>query len=173
MGVEKSSSIFGAVEPLKTIIPTGLNKKILYITSDFVTAGRVFELYQNMFGERACQLKPTPDNLVFTKFKSVETLVENSISLSKIASGQIDVVVAPINSVLKFYPTKQDILKTTINLKVNQVIEPKKLAEKLVQAGYIRQDLAGEASTFSLRGDVLDVFPIGSEIAYRIDFFVK
>ena len=173
MGVEKSSSIFGAVEPLKTIIPTGLNKKILYITSDFVTAGRVFELYQNMFGERACQLKPTPDNLVFTKFKSVETLVENSISLSKIASGQIDVVVAPINSVLKFYPTKQDILKTTINLKVNQVIEPKKLAEKLVQAGYIRQDLAGEASTFSLRGDVLDVFPIGSEIAYRIDFFDK
>ena len=171
VGLEKSSSIFGAVEPLKTIIPLGLNKKILYLTGDFVTAGKQYELYSNILGDKVCQLKPVSDSLVFTKNKSVETLTENSISLAKIAKGDIDVIVAPISSILKYYPTKKDILSSIIELKVGQVIDPKILAQKLVYAGYTREDLVGQMAQFSLRGDILDVFPIGSEIAYRIEFF--
>ena len=43
--LEKSSSIFGAVEPLKVVISSGFQGKILYVTSDYLTATKCYEMF--------------------------------------------------------------------------------------------------------------------------------
>lgn len=44
-------------------------------------------------------------------------------------------------------------------------------AEKLTALGYERCAVAETAGQFSIRGEILDLFPPGSEYPYRVDFF--
>lgn len=171
VGSEKSGSIFGACEPLKIVFSSGFEKKIIYVTADFVTAGRVFEMFQSLFGERVAILKPNAENLTFAKAKNNETNIENLSVLSKIATGKIDVVVLPVSALLSFYPTKRAILNNFIKIKVDDKIEPSVLAEKLVGAGYKREELVSAPCQFAFRGDVFDIFPMQSDTIFRVEFF--
>ena len=169
--LEKSSSIFGAVLPLKIAISSGFSNKVVYITADYQTATKCYEMFASIYGEKATIIKPTPDNLLYSKAKSLETYAENSVKLAKIVSGDIDILVIPASACLNYYPAKNVLKENIISIKNSTVIEPADLAKKLILAGYKREDLVAEAGQFSLRGDVLDVYPVGAEIAYRIDFF--
>ena len=57
MELEKSSSIFGAVTPLKVAISSGFSSKVLYITSDYQTASKCFEMFVSIYGKKATILK--------------------------------------------------------------------------------------------------------------------
>lgn len=46
-----------------------------------------------------------------------------------------------------------------------------KFLRQLTDIQYHRNDIAFARSTFRVRGDVVDVFPAGEEVAYRIEFF--
>lgn len=46
-----------------------------------------------------------------------------------------------------------------------------KLLRQLTDIQYQRNDIDFHRSTFRVRGDVVDVFPAGEEVAYRIEFF--
>jgi excinuclease ABC subunit B len=46
-----------------------------------------------------------------------------------------------------------------------------KFLRQLTDIQYARNDIDFHRSTFRVRGDVVDVFPAGEELAYRIDFF--
>ena len=46
-----------------------------------------------------------------------------------------------------------------------------KLLRQLTDIQYQRNDVSFSRSSFRVRGDVVDVFPAGEEIAYRIEFF--
>ena len=50
-------------------------------------------------------------------------------------------------------------------------ISRKELEEKLLNSGYRKNYLVEERMEYSLRGDILDIFPISSEFPYRIEFF--
>ena len=45
------------------------------------------------------------------------------------------------------------------------------LMRKLVDIQYDRNDLAFECGTFRVRGDIIDIFPVGEENAVRIELF--
>lgn len=46
-----------------------------------------------------------------------------------------------------------------------------KLLRQLTDIQYQRNDIDFHRGTFRVRGDVVDIFPAGEEVAYRIDFF--
>lgn len=168
---EKLGSIFGVVEPLKVVLSAGIDGQVLYLTSDFLTANKCYELFHDILGDEVCLIKPCGDNFIFSRAKSNETLIENSIALAKIVSQKIKVVVASIEAAMNYFASPEVLKKNIIKINTKSVIEPSALAKKLVEAGYKREELVGEAGQFSLRGDVLDVFPIGCALPVRIDFF--
>lgn len=168
---EKSGSIFGACEPLKIAISSGLEKKLVYVTADFVTAGRVLEMFQSIYGKKAQMLKPSADNFTFSRAKNNETNIDNLATLSRLATGEIQVLVLPVSAILSLYPSKSAILNNLIKIKVDGKIEPSALAEKLVKAGYKREELVSAPCQFALRGDILDVFPMQADTMYRVEFF--
>ncbi|MBQ7466722.1 MAG: transcription-repair coupling factor [Clostridia bacterium] len=171
VGAGKNGSIFGACESFKIVFSVGFKKQILYITSDFTTASRCFEMFSNLLGERVGIIKPVADNLLYAKNKSVDTLMENALTLGKLANKKLDVVIMPISLALGFYPTKKCIIENTFSVKIGQIVEPRKLAEKLQFAGYKKVELVSAPGEYSIRSDILDVLPLGENIAYRIDFF--
>lgn len=59
----------------------------------------------------------------------------------------------------------------SITVKTGEVRKRDKLMRHLTDIQYQRNDMDFHRSTFRVRGDVVDVFPAGEELAYRIEFF--
>ncbi len=59
----------------------------------------------------------------------------------------------------------------SIRVEVGEVRKRDKFMRHLTDIQYQRNDMDFHRGTFRVRGDVVDVFPAGEEIAYRIEFF--
>ncbi len=56
-------------------------------------------------------------------------------------------------------------------IKRGDVLDRAALSRRLALSGYIRVSKVLEAGEFSIRGSIMDIFPLGSPVAYRIDWF--
>src|SRR3989304_6150009 len=65
----------------------------------------------------------------------------------------------------------EDYAGMTIKLKAGERLLRDKFLRRLTDIQYRRNDIDFQRSTFRVRGDVVDVYPIGEEVAYRIEFF--
>ena len=72
---------------------------------------------------------------------------------------------------MKKFPAKNSFEEKAINLKVSKTIDRDDLIEKLKNIGYKRESLVTNTGEFSVRGFVIDVFPIFSDRPVRIQFF--
>jgi excinuclease ABC subunit B len=59
----------------------------------------------------------------------------------------------------------------SLKVKVGELRKRDKFIRHLTDIQYQRNDMDFHRSTFRVRGDVVDVFPAGEELAYRIEFF--
>ena len=59
----------------------------------------------------------------------------------------------------------------SITIKVGEQRKRDKLMRHLTDIQYTRNDVDFHRSTFRVRGDVVDIFPAGEEVAYRVEFF--
>ena len=59
----------------------------------------------------------------------------------------------------------------SINIKVNERRQQDKFIRLLTDIQYHRNDIDFHRGTFRVRGDTVDVYPSGSDSAYRIEFF--
>jgi excinuclease ABC subunit B len=64
-----------------------------------------------------------------------------------------------------------DYTAMTIDLKVGEVRRRDKLLRQLNDIQYKRNDLEFTRGKFRVRGDVVEIYPIGEETAYRLEFF--
>jgi excinuclease ABC subunit B len=64
-----------------------------------------------------------------------------------------------------------DYTSMTVDLKVGERRLRDKLLRQLTDIQYKRNDIEFARGNFRVRGDVVDIFPIGEEVAYRLEFF--
>lgn len=64
-----------------------------------------------------------------------------------------------------------DYAEMAITVKKGERRQQDKFARLLTDIQYQRNDVDFHRTTFRVRGDVVDVFPAGSDVAYRIEFF--
>ena len=82
-----------------------------------------------------------------------------------------DVVIVASVSCIYGIGSVEDYSNLSIEVKVGERKVRDKLLRQLTDIQYVRNDIDFHRSTFRVRGDVVDVFPAGEELAYRIDFF--
>ena len=80
-------------------------------------------------------------------------------------------VVACIDAVLSPTIPPDRLAKYTFCIKPGDTYNVDDLTEKLVEAGYTRNDITEGCGQFSLRGGILDIFSPGNDFPYRIEFF--
>ncbi len=64
-----------------------------------------------------------------------------------------------------------EIKENIITIKTGGTLDEQKLAEKLVGLGYINESQVTGRGEFSIRGNIIDVFPFAAQAPYRIDLF--
>ena len=82
-----------------------------------------------------------------------------------------DVIIVASVSCIYGIGSVEDYAGMTIKLKKGERLVRDKLLRRLTDIQYRRNDMDFHRSTFRVRGDVIDIYPIGEETAYRIELF--
>lgn len=91
--------------------------------------------------------------------------------LNKINDNKQKIVIVHLNSYIKKMPNIQAYRDKTIHLKKNKIVNREKLIKDLTENGYKRESMVYNTSDFSVRGFVIDVYPVGEENPVRIELF--
>jgi transcription-repair coupling factor (superfamily II helicase) len=94
-----------------------------------------------------------------------ENIGERMTTLSRLLSGEAVVVVAPVRGAL----AKTSGRAETIKLAKQQKIKREEVIDKLTAFGYRRQEIVGERGEFSVRGGILDIYPLNLELPVRME----
>lgn len=82
-----------------------------------------------------------------------------------------DVIIVASVSCIYGIGSVEDYSDLSIKVKVGERKVRDKFLRQLSDIQYQRNDIDFHRSTFRVRGDVVDVYPAGEEVAYRIEFF--
>ncbi|HSX32253.1 MAG TPA: DEAD/DEAH box helicase family protein, partial [Candidatus Saccharimonadales bacterium] len=82
-----------------------------------------------------------------------------------------DVIIVASVSCIYGIGSVEDYDGLSIRLKTGERRVRDKLMRQLTDIQYTRNDIDFHRGTFRVRGDVVDVFPAGEEVAYRLEFF--
>ncbi|MCD5001941.1 transcription-repair coupling factor [Enterococcus saccharolyticus] len=104
-------------------------------------------------------------------FSSPEAKAERVQTLHAIASKQPGVYVLPVAAVRKFLPTLETWQSYQFQWKLGDEIDVENLAQRLVLMGYERQEMIGKPGEFSLRGSIIDIYPLHTEYPVRVELF--
>lgn len=92
-------------------------------------------------------------------------------TLSAVADGAFDLLTISLDAAVQ-YTVKPEVLKSArFTLKTGDSADTSELAERLINAGYTRSQLCEGSGQFSVRGGILDLFPVNSEKPCRIEFW--
>ena len=91
-------------------------------------------------------------------------------ALYAIAHEQARLIVASAAAVLPLVSRPERIRGAGVDLRIGTVIEPYDLAERLVEAGFTREDPVDAHGEFTLRGGIVDIFPAEVDKPVRLEF---
>lgn len=117
-------------------------------------------------------LLPDWETLPYDHFSPHGDLVsERLATLWQIRNGECDVIIAPVTTALTRLSPVSFLLGRTFWLKQKQRLDVDRLRADMVTAGYQHVSQVVAPGEFSLRGGLVDLFPMGSALPYRIDLF--
>jgi transcription-repair coupling factor (superfamily II helicase) len=91
-------------------------------------------------------------------------------ALHAAAAGTARLIVASAAALLPRVSSQERLLRASIELRTGSEIEPQRLADLLVDAGFSREDPVDEHGAFAVRGGIVDVFPAADTEPVRIEF---
>ncbi len=92
-------------------------------------------------------------------------------TLSKVFDGDLHVLVCPVAAAVQYTVPPEILKQNTVTLSVGMQIELQELKIKLLAAGYENSAQVEGAGQFSVRGGIVDVFPVSAESPVRIEFW--
>jgi transcription-repair coupling factor (superfamily II helicase) len=93
------------------------------------------------------------------------------VSLAALAQGRARAVVLPVRALMQRSIPRATLEKLCFTLRPGDEFSRPQLLSLLVKLGYSATPLVEERGTFSMRGDILDLFPPTTTNPVRVDFF--
>jgi len=132
------------------------------------------QLYENLLpilGKRALHF-PVLELLPFEVYAhNIELTAARVGVLTRLLKGEPVLVVASVSAVTRKLIPPAEFAKASLCLRKGQVFAPAGLARALADLGYERASLTEIPGTFSMRGSLIDVFPLTAEQPARLEFF--
>lgn len=115
---------------------------------------------------------PTTDTFI-EKDASINSHIEQMrLSATKALMERRDVVLVASVSAIYGLGDPQSYLKMMLHLTVGDIIDQRKILQRLAELQYKRNDAAFERGMFRVRGEVIDIFPAESDKnALRVELF--
>ncbi len=161
------TAVFGVSAPHKALIAaTCVPGRLVYICDNAQSAARAAEEIAGFSGEEPALLCAKDDVLLYKDAVSRDSLHRRIRALRRILDGA-RTVVCDVESLMQLFPADIPVLTLT----EGEEIDFSALPAELVRLGYTRTTSVDGRGNFALRGDILDIFPVGAENPVRVDFF--
>ncbi|WEF34746.1 transcription-repair coupling factor [Pseudoduganella chitinolytica] len=119
-----------------------------------------------------CHLLPDWETLPYDAFSPHQDLVsERLATLHEIRSGQCDVMIVPATTALVRMAPPSFLAAYTFFFKQGEALDEAALKSQLTLAGYTHVTQVMSPGEYSVRGGLIDLFPMGSALPYRLDLF--
>lgn len=145
---------------------------VLIITEDEAGAKKIADDINEMYGDTAAYTYPAKD-FTFVEAEGVSREYEHTRLgiLAHLADNSCRFVCASAEAVMQRTIPKDVLLANTRTLHAGDTVDTKELAAALIAAGYTRCDVVEGVSQFSVRGSIVDIYPVQAVFPVRIELW--
>ncbi len=185
---EKEQTLLGVTGSGKTFTMANViektQKPTLVLCHNKTLAAQLYEEFKNFFPDNAVHYfvsyfdyyQPEAYIARSDTFIEKDSAINEEIDRMRHAAtdsllNRRDVIIVASVSCIYGIGSPSDYASLAITVKVGERRVRDKLIRLLTDIQYERNDIDFHRGTFRVRGEIIDVFPAGEEIAYRIEFF--
>ncbi|MDP1899658.1 MAG: transcription-repair coupling factor [Rubrivivax sp.] len=115
---------------------------------------------------------PDWETLPYDTFSPHQDLIsERLATLWRVKSGDVDVLLLPATTALTRLAPPSFMAGTTFHFKQKARLDEARLKAQLTLAGYQHVSQVVSPGEYAVRGGLIDLFPMGSLVPYRVDLF--
>ncbi len=147
-------------------------KTLVILTAEPLEAQRLAEEIPIFAPE--LRVRPLPDweTLPYDSFSPHQDLISERLrTLHALMLREVDVLTVPITTALYRLPPPSFLAAYTFSFKQKDKLDEAALRQQLTLANYAHVSQVTAPGEFCVRGSLIDLFPMGSAVPYRIDLF--
>jgi transcription-repair coupling factor (superfamily II helicase) len=150
------------------------------VTADANDAQRLIDEIAFFAPDIRCALFPDWETLPYDSFSPHQDLISERLATlwrihtrgqAQHAEGSADVVLVPATTALYRLAPPAFLAGYTFHFKVKQQLDEAQLKAQLTLAGYQHVTQVVSPGEYAVRGGLIDLFPMGSLVPYRVDLF--
>ncbi len=112
------------------------------------------------------------ETLPYDSFSPHQDIVSNRMRcLYQLARNQRSLIVVSAQTLAQRIAPQSYVLSKSLVLNLGEKLDREKFRNQLAFSGYTHVDTVYQHGEFALRGALIDVYPMGSDAAYRIELF--
>ncbi|GLX77288.1 transcription-repair-coupling factor [Thalassotalea insulae] len=149
-------------------------RPILLITHDTPSALRLEQELLSLQQDSTLSVCLFPDweTLPYDTFSPHQDIISQRLAtLYQLSRMQRGIVIVPVTTLIQRLPPKQYLDSNSLLINKGDKKDLHQLRQELEASGYRCVDQVMEHGEFSARGAILDLFPMGSNTPFRLDFF--
>ena len=124
------------------------------------------------FTDQEVSLFPDWETLPYDSFSPHQEIISDRIArLYRLPTQNTGITIVPISTLLQRQSPRDFLMQHTLMVKVGDRYSLEKLRIQLEKSGYRHVDQVFGPGEYASRGSILDLFPMGSNDPFRIDFF--
>ncbi len=118
------------------------------------------------------RLLPDWETLPYDHFSPHQDLVsERLATLWATLQGEVDILLVPASTAVNRLAPPEFMAAYTFEFRKGQKLDAEKFRSQVTLAGYAHVTQVVSPGEYSIRGGLIDLFPMGSQLPYRLDLF--
>jgi transcription-repair coupling factor (superfamily II helicase) len=147
-------------------------KSILVVTHNLLQAQKLYEDLVSLIGEKEVFLYPANELIAAEmSIASPELKAQRMEALNFWSKNNTGIVIAPMSGLRKILPSKEQWSHYQMKVTVGEDINVESMLLRLVKMGYVRVGMVSTPGEFSMRGGILDIYPLSESDPVRIELF--
>lgn len=157
---------------LASLLNETSRKKTIIVTHQLSHAQQLYDDLLEFYQENEVFLYPVNELLSSEiAFASPELMSQRIDALLGWMQSDQGILIAPVAALKRMLPPQSYWKEYQKQIKRGDIIEIDTFASFLVEMGYERQDMTSAPGDFSIRGGIIDIYPITEENPIRIELF--
>ncbi|AZU59857.1 transcription-repair coupling factor [Neobacillus mesonae] len=172
----KEQLIAGLSGSARTVLTSALyeqmKRPILLVTHNLLQAQKLYDDLVNLVSEKEVYLFPANELIAAEmSIASPELKAQRIEALNYWSKQKQGILIVPIAGLKKILPPKPLWQKYQLSFKVGEDIDPDEILNTFITMGYTRQEMVSTPGEFSVRGGIIDIYPLTEANPLRMELF--